>query len=159
VYECALGATTAIRLSDRRWGGQPAHSERADGWLYLSFAELLLTGSREGACGYVGADVRDAEAILEQAARTLDFTKPVAVLLLAILHLIPDADSPAAIVARVAKGLAPAHTTASRAGCWRQRSLSAVQNRSGLNCDVFAHNPEVADSNPAPATKKSRSGA
>ena len=43
-----------------------------------------------------------------KAARTLDFTKPVAVLLLAILHfLIPDADSPAAIVARLANGLAP----------------------------------------------------
>jgi hypothetical protein len=44
---------------------------------------------------------------LEQAARTLDFAKPVAVLLLAILHLIPDADAPAAIVARLANGLAP----------------------------------------------------
>jgi hypothetical protein len=102
-----LGDHRYSAMSDRRWGGQPAHSERADGWLYLSFAELLLTGSREGACGYVDADVRDAEAMLEQAARTLDSTKPVAVLLLAILHLIPDADAPAAIVARLANGLVP----------------------------------------------------
>jgi hypothetical protein len=75
--------------------------------LVLVYARALLTGSREGACGYVDADLRDTRTILEQAARTLDFTRPVAVLLLAILHLIPDADSPAAIVARLVRGLAP----------------------------------------------------
>jgi hypothetical protein len=76
--------------------------------LVLVYARAQLTGSREGACGYVDADVRDVGTILEQAARTFDFSKPVAVLLLAILHLLPDADSPAAIVARLARGLAPA---------------------------------------------------
>ena len=76
--------------------------------LVLSHARALLTGTQEGACGYVDADVRDTGTILAQAAQTLDFAKPVAVLLLAILHLIPDADSPAAIVARLAGGLAPA---------------------------------------------------
>jgi hypothetical protein len=75
--------------------------------LVLVYARALLTGTREGACGYVDADVRNAGTILEQAAQTLDFTRPVAVLLLAILHLIPDADAPAAIVAGLAKGLAP----------------------------------------------------
>jgi hypothetical protein len=75
--------------------------------LVLVYARALLTGSGEGACGYVDADVRDTGTILEQAARTLDFTRPVAVLLLAILHLIPDADAPAAIVARLANGLVP----------------------------------------------------
>jgi hypothetical protein len=75
--------------------------------LVLVYARALLTGSREGACGYVDADLRDAGTILEQAARTLDFAKPVAVLLLAILHLIPDADAPAALVARLTNGLAP----------------------------------------------------
>jgi hypothetical protein len=76
--------------------------------LVLVYARALLTSSREGACGYVDADIRDTGTILEQAAQTLDFSKPVAVLLLAILHLIPDADPPAAIVARLAKELAPA---------------------------------------------------
>ena len=75
--------------------------------LVLVYARALLTGTREGACSYVDADLRDTGTILEQAARTLDFAKPVAVLLLAILRLIPDADSPAAIVARLANGLAP----------------------------------------------------
>lgn len=75
--------------------------------LVLAHARALLTGTREGACSYVDADVRDTSTILAQAAQTLDFTQPVAVLLLAILHLIPEADSPAAIVARLAEGLAP----------------------------------------------------
>jgi S-adenosyl methyltransferase len=75
--------------------------------LVLVYARALLTSSREGACGYVDADVRDTGTILEQAAQTLDFTSPVAVLLLAILHLIPDADSPAALAARLARELAP----------------------------------------------------
>ena len=75
--------------------------------LVLVYARALLTGSREGACGYVDADLRDTGTILEQAGRTLDFAKPVAVLLLAILHLIPEADSPAAIVARWPTGWRP----------------------------------------------------
>ena len=41
------------------------------------------------------------------AARTLDFTEPVAVLLLAILHFVPDADDPGALVATLANALAP----------------------------------------------------
>jgi hypothetical protein len=38
-------------------------------------------------------------------------------------------------------------------GRWHLDSVNAVQIRSGLNGDVWAHNPEVAGSNPAPATK------
>ena len=76
--------------------------------LVLAHARALLTGAREGACGYVDADVRDTGTILAQAARTVDFTRPVAVLLLAVLHLISDADSPVGIVARLAEGLASA---------------------------------------------------
>jgi S-adenosyl methyltransferase len=36
-----------------------------------------------------------------QAAELLDFTKPVAVTLLSVLHAVPDADDPYAIVAKV----------------------------------------------------------
>src|SRR5262249_37333105 len=45
--------------------------------------------------------LRDTDAILTRAARLLDFTKPVAVTLIAILHAIPDADDPHAIVAKI----------------------------------------------------------
>jgi hypothetical protein len=75
--------------------------------LVLSHARALLTSSREGACEYVDADLRDTSAIVSEAARTLDFTQPAALILAAILHFIPDADDPARLVADLAAPLAP----------------------------------------------------
>lgn len=64
----------------------------------LAHARALLTSSPEGATEYVDADLRDPGPILEQAARTLDFTRPVAVMLIAVLHVIEDRDRPGQIV-------------------------------------------------------------
>ena len=50
---------------------------------------------RAGACDYLDADLHDPAALLAGAARTLDFTRPAAILLLAVLHFLPDADDPA----------------------------------------------------------------
>jgi hypothetical protein len=69
--------------------------------IVLSHARALLSSRPEGACDYVDADLRDTKTILDQASRTLDFSQPVAVMLIAILHCIPDADDPAGIVARL----------------------------------------------------------
>jgi hypothetical protein len=68
---------------------------------------LLRSTTAEGACGYVDADLREPEHILAQAARTLDFTRPTAILLLAVLHFIDDAADPAEIVSVLASALAP----------------------------------------------------
>ena len=67
--------------------------------LVLVHARALLTSSPEGACDYIDADVRDPGEILTEAARTLDFSQPIAVMLLGILGQIPDSDHPEAIVA------------------------------------------------------------
>src|ERR1700730_6935641 len=67
----------------------------------LAHARALLASHESGATEYIDADLRDTGTILEQAAQLLDITKPVAVTLLAIVHVIPDADDPHAIVARV----------------------------------------------------------
>ncbi len=75
--------------------------------LVLVYARALLTCRPPGRCGYIGADLRHPSALLRQAANLLDFTRPAAVLLLAILHFIPDSDDPAAIVATLARALAP----------------------------------------------------
>jgi hypothetical protein len=75
--------------------------------LVLVYARALLTCRPPGRCGYVDADLRDTAALLGQASRLLDFTRPVAVLLLAILHFIADSDDPAGIVATLASALAP----------------------------------------------------
>ncbi len=67
----------------------------------LSHAQALLTSSPEGVTDYLQADLRDTGTILAGAARTLDFGQPIAVMLIAVLHFIPDADDPYAIVARL----------------------------------------------------------
>jgi hypothetical protein len=75
--------------------------------LVLTHARALLTSTPPGLCSYIDADVRDTHAILAEAARTLDFAQPVAVMLLAVLHFVPDSDRPAEIVAALASALAP----------------------------------------------------
>ena len=66
-----------------------------------------MASSPGGTCDYLHADLRDPGGILAGAARTLDLGRPAAVLLLAVLHFLPDADDPAGIVAGLAAGLAP----------------------------------------------------
>ncbi len=74
--------------------------------IVLAHARALLTSS-SGATAYVDADLRDTAAILDRAASTLDLGQPVAVMLIAVLHLIPDADDPWAIVARLMRAVPP----------------------------------------------------
>jgi hypothetical protein len=69
--------------------------------IVLAHARALLNSSEAGATAYIDADLRDTPAILTQASQLLDFTQPVAVTMLAILHAIPDSDDPHAIVAEV----------------------------------------------------------
>ncbi|WP_344631805.1 SAM-dependent methyltransferase [Streptomyces glaucosporus] len=73
----------------------------------LLHAEALLTSSPEGACDYIDADVRDPEAILERAARTLDFSRPVGLMLMGILGLVPDHDEARSVVRRLLDALPP----------------------------------------------------
>ena len=73
----------------------------------LAYARALLPSAPGGACDYVQADLRDPGAILAQASRTLDFTQPVGLLLLAVVHFLTDGDYPAGIVAALAGELAP----------------------------------------------------
>ena len=67
----------------------------------LLHAQALLTSSPQGAVDYIDADLRDPQAILAQAARTLDFSRPVAVMLIAVMHLIVDADDPYRLVSEL----------------------------------------------------------
>ncbi|MBV9095705.1 MAG: SAM-dependent methyltransferase [Streptosporangiaceae bacterium] len=69
--------------------------------LVLSHARALLTSCPEGVTAYLDADIRDPDQIIEQAAETLDFTRPTAVMLLAILHYVPDLGEARRIVDRL----------------------------------------------------------
>jgi hypothetical protein len=74
--------------------------------IVLVHARRLLEGSAQGATTYIEADARDPERILREAGRTLDLRQPVGVMMLAVLHFVPDADDPPGIVARVMDGVA-----------------------------------------------------
>jgi hypothetical protein len=69
--------------------------------IVLAHAHALLDSHESGATEYVNADLRDTSTVLRQAEQLLDFTKPVAVTLVSILHAIPDADDPHAVVAKL----------------------------------------------------------
>jgi hypothetical protein len=75
--------------------------------IVLSHARALLRSSRQGATAYLDADLRDPEAILAAAAGTLDFTKPVAVMLIAVLHFIGDDAQAGAIVSQLMDACVP----------------------------------------------------
>jgi S-adenosyl methyltransferase len=75
--------------------------------LVLVHARALLTSTPQGSCDYLDADVRDTPAVLTGAGQTLDFTQPAAVLLIAVMHFLPDADDPATVLAALARPLAP----------------------------------------------------
>jgi trans-aconitate methyltransferase len=66
----------------------------------LTHARALLTGT-PGTTHYLDADLRDPEKIITEAEALLDFRKPIAVLLIGILQLIPDQDDPLALTARL----------------------------------------------------------
>jgi O-methyltransferase involved in polyketide biosynthesis len=69
--------------------------------LVLAHARALLTSGPAGVTAYLEADVRDPDTILEAAARTLDFSQPVALMLLGILNFVVDDDEAYAIVDRL----------------------------------------------------------
>lgn len=66
--------------------------------MVLAHARALLRSTPEGHCSYIGADARDPEEILRAAVRTLDLTRPVAIMLVAVMHCVPDEDDPYGIV-------------------------------------------------------------
>jgi hypothetical protein len=69
--------------------------------LVLVHARALLTSSPQGVTSYIDADVRDTGKILAQASRTLDFSQPVALMLLGILNFVVDDDEAHTIVNRL----------------------------------------------------------
>ena len=97
----------------------------------LAHARALLTSSAAGATEYIDADLRDAGRILAGAAGLLDFSQPVAVTLVSVLHAIPDSDDPHAIVAKIMAAVPPgSYLAISHAGAdlLDQQTLDRVQD-------------------------------
>ena len=75
--------------------------------IVLSHATALLKSAPGGACQYVQADIRAPGKILAEAARALDFSQPVAVMILMTLQYVPDADEPHQIVRTLMDAMPP----------------------------------------------------
>jgi hypothetical protein len=75
--------------------------------IVLSHARALLKSSPQGVCAYLDADLRDPEAILATAARTLDFGQPVAIMLIAVMHFIGDDAQASKIIGRLMDACVP----------------------------------------------------
>ncbi|MFC8429818.1 SAM-dependent methyltransferase [Streptomyces sp. NPDC057253] len=69
--------------------------------IVLAHAAALLRGTDEGATEYLQADVRDPDAVLEGARKILDFSRPVALSLIALLHFVSDEDGAHELVGRL----------------------------------------------------------
>jgi hypothetical protein len=69
--------------------------------VYVDSDPVVLTSTPEGATAYIDADLRDPDTILREAAGTLDFTRPIAIMLMGILGHIPDDDQARSIVRRL----------------------------------------------------------
>ncbi|WP_426505293.1 SAM-dependent methyltransferase [Dactylosporangium sp. McL0621] len=77
--------------------------------IVLTHARALLTSAPGGANAYIDADLREPDKILEHPdlAATLDLSRPVGLLLVAVLHFVREDEHPQAIVDRLTGALAP----------------------------------------------------
>ncbi|MFJ2304001.1 SAM-dependent methyltransferase [Streptomyces sp. NPDC087787] len=75
--------------------------------IVLAHARALLVSTEQGATDYVEADLRDVDRILTAARETLDLSQPVALMLVAVLQYVPDADDPHGLARRLLDALAP----------------------------------------------------
>ena len=73
--------------------------------LVLAHARILLTSSPEGVTNYIDADLHDPEAILAEAAHTLDLDQPVALLLIGVLGHVAEYNEARSVVRRLLAGL------------------------------------------------------
>jgi hypothetical protein len=75
--------------------------------IVLAHARALLVSRPEGATAYIDADARDPARILAEAARVIDFSRPVAIMLIAILHMVEDREDPGGLVRTLMDAVPP----------------------------------------------------
>ncbi|MEU1286039.1 SAM-dependent methyltransferase [Kitasatospora sp. NPDC005856] len=77
--------------------------------IVLTHARALMDSTPEGRTCYVDADFRDPDSIIgdPRLREVLDFSQPVALSLIAIVHFVLDEDDPQGIVRRFMDALAP----------------------------------------------------
>ena len=115
----------------------------------LSHARVLLTSHPAGATQYIDADLNDPQKILDGAGRLLDFSRPVAVILMAILQHIDDEHDPYAIVAALMgalpRQLPGARNPASDIDAEAMAKMADVLNKMMAEKVTFRDSAEVSE--------------
>ncbi|XVV17753.1 SAM-dependent methyltransferase [Actinoplanes sp. CA-131856] len=84
--------------------------------MVMAHARALLTSTPDGETRYLEEDLRNPAKILEQAGQVLDFSRPVGLILVAVVHFLPSQEESVAIVRTLLDSLAPgSHLIASMA--------------------------------------------
>jgi SAM-dependent methyltransferase len=86
----------------------------------LAHSQALLDGTRQGRTAYIHADLRVPDGILDhpQLVATLDLSRPVGLMIVAVLHFLTDEDRPYDAVARLVAALAPGSFLVLSHGTW-----------------------------------------
>jgi len=127
--------------------------------LVLAHARALLISAPDGACDYLDTDLHDPDDILAGAAKTLDFSQPVAVMLLGIIHFIENDDEAQAILNRLMDAvptgsfLAIAHFTNAVHGAitdeaaahWNTFGKPAIRTRTPAQIGRFFHGLQLIE--------------
>jgi O-methyltransferase involved in polyketide biosynthesis len=95
--------------------------------LVLAHARALLTSTPQGVTDYVDADLREPDKIVEAAAETLDFTQPVALMLMGILGHIADYDEAKAIAKRLLDAVPSGSYLVINDGTWTSSERQEAQ--------------------------------
>jgi hypothetical protein len=73
----------------------------------FAHGRALLASGPHGNTSYLRADLRDPGTIVTEAARMLDLTQPVTIVLMSVLQFIPDAADPYQLVATIMDAMPP----------------------------------------------------
>jgi S-adenosyl methyltransferase len=117
--------------------------------IVLAHAHQLLRGTPEGAVSYIYGDLHDPQPILREAAKTLDFSRPVAVILFGILHFFSDADDPRGVLGQLLEplpagsGLAVSHLASDLHPEEMEETFSRLNTRLAETVTLRSHD-EVA---------------
>ncbi|GAA4072830.1 SAM-dependent methyltransferase [Actinomadura miaoliensis] len=96
--------------------------------LVLAHARALLTSTPEGTTHYIDADLRDPDRLLERARGILDFSRPVALMLMGVMGHIVDDQEAQSIVGRLKDALVPGSYLALYDSTDTETSLNEAQS-------------------------------
>ena len=105
--------------------------------IVLTHARALLTSAPTGTNAYLDADIRQPDSILTnpELHETLDFTRPVALMLVAVLHFVREDEDPQGIVRKLIGALPSGSYVVASHATWEYQSPEAIAELTANNQD------------------------